>query len=93
MSDIGAWIPLAGNVLVYGLAVWLVRSYISSIKIDIGKDLESAVRNIKDNINTQIDFCNGRFDSVELTDKEQWSAINSHGHKGLDSNGSKVTRG
>ena len=46
--------------------------------------LDSAVKTIKDHCGVQRGNC-------EKEQNNLWTRVNSHGHKGLDSNGSKVT--
>ena len=36
--------------------------------------------------------CDDVSSSIKKVNDEQWSVINTHGHKALDANGSKVTR-
>ncbi len=69
------------TVVTVGICTVLVRNYLRDVK----KDLQ-------DIFDRQVANCTRRFDGVEAEDKEIWSAFNAHGHKGLDKNGSMVTR-
>jgi len=53
--------------------------------------LSSAVGSIKEHCKTQTTHCAQRFTGIEADNNAAWDRVNTHGHKGLDSNGSKVT--
>jgi len=73
-----AW---AGNIVLLGVAIWIIRVHVTSVKDDI-----------KNILTAQVKSCDKRLVTIEAVDADQWSVINSHGHKGLDENGARVTR-
>ena len=66
------------NAILLAVALWAVRSMLNGIK--------DTVRDFK------VTFTECVLE-LKNEDRDLWSAVNTHGHKGLDANGSKVTRG
>lgn len=54
--------------------------------------LNSAVRAIKEHCQFQREACDEKFCDAKKDICDLYSGLNSHGHKALDQNGSKVTR-
>ncbi len=82
------WASWAGNIILLGVAVFIIRSYVLGVK----EDVISVKNDIKELIAAQVKSCDKRLKTIEAVDTDQWSVINSHGHKGLDENNSRVTR-
>lgn len=74
------WQDVAVNAFMLGLAL-------GGMKVM----LNSAVSNIKEHCQFQQQDCSRRMGNLEGGDKELRDRLNSHGHKGLDQNGAKVT--
>jgi len=81
-----------GNILMFGVGIWLIRRYLIDTKDNMELSLQRAVDTLSDKFDTQVKHCNSRMDGLKDENSGCWDAINSHGHKGLDPNGSKVTR-
>ena len=63
-----AW---AGNIIMLGIGIWIIRSSLSQTRTD----MKDAVKQMRESIRAIYD------------------ALHKHGHKGLDGNDNKVTRG
>lgn len=78
--------PIDAGAILQGAGV--VVAVVGVTRIMLG----NAVKNIKEHCKDQRDECSRRMECIEKTQNDEWSALHSHGHKGLDGNGSKVTR-
>lgn len=76
------WTFFGANGFLYAIGVGIIGFFVRSMKKDI-----------KDILDWQSKYCNQRFGALEESDILQWKAIDTHGHKGLDKEGSKVVRG
>ena len=72
---------LIASGFLYGIGVTLVGLYIRTIKKDV-----------KEMLGSQFVSCSKEFKHIQDDTAEQCEVLNSHGHKGLDQNGSKVVR-
>lgn len=65
------------NTILLAVAVFAVKSMLGGVN--------TGIKELKEHINTCVA-------KLEAEDRDIWKAVNTHGHKGLDQNGSKVTR-
>lgn len=78
------WILFVGlgvQAAILGLAIWAIKTMLQRVLEQMREHCKTVSGNIGINI------C-----ALQKEDNEIWGALNKHGHKGLDRNGSLVTR-
>ena len=76
------WAGVAASGFLYAIGVGVIGAYVRNIK-----------RDVIDLLDRQFRSCEQRLRALDESDRYQWKAIDSHGHKGLDENGGRVVRG
>jgi len=85
-------ISWVGNIVMFVVGIWLIKRYITEVKHGVDESMKIAIEYMTNTFDRQIAHCSEKFDTIEGGVQGCWDAVNSHGHKGLDKEGSKVTR-
>jgi len=83
----GFWSEAASIVVMVG-GIAIIRIFLGSIKNDLEKELKHMTGHCK-TVHCSVEK---GLRALQREDQALWNALNTHGHKGLEGNGAKVTR-
>lgn len=87
----GFWAEAASVVVMAG-GIAIIRIFLGSAKKDMETKVQQEMRHMSKHCTTVHGQVTESLTNLKEESQDLWVALNSHGHKGLEGNGNKVTR-